>query len=311
VDKAFRFGLCLSNGDQKMKKILRVKSILFLAASSIVLLTLGCGVVAAPTVAPNQVETIVAGTLQALTPLASATLSVTANTPTLAPTITTIPIISSPLPTITSQPTTQPPVGTQIVFPTGGTYGVVSGTIQANQNLDYYLKAAKGQPMIAILNSQNNDVAMSIRAQDGTVLLPAAQKSSLWQGTLPGTQNYYFQVIGGSGTENFTLSVNIPARIQFAAGQNSAVFNGRTVNGYAVSYVAYALGGQTLEATVNTSPDDAALTIWGFSDGQPYARAQNGVTNFSMKLPSTQDYIIDVMPQGGRVIDYSLTVKIQ
>jgi len=287
-----------------MKKILKLKTVLFLTVSSISILTLACGGIATPSALPNQVETIVAGTLQALTPLASPTSSITANPPTLAPTLTSIPV-SSPVPTI------QPTVGTQIVFPTGATYGIVEGTIQSNQNLDYYLKAASGQPMIAMVNSPNNDVTLSIRAQDGTALLPASQKGTLWQGTLPGTQNYYFQVTGGSSTETFTLSVNIPARIQFASGANSAQFDGRTVNGYAVSYVVYALGGQTLEVTVNTSPDDAALTIWGFSDGQPFARAQNGVTDFSMQLPSTQDYIIDVVPQGGRVIDYSLTVRIQ
>jgi hypothetical protein len=72
-----------------------------------------------------------------------------------------------------------------------------------------------------------------------------------------------------------------------------------------------ASAGQTLEVMINTSPNDAALTIWGFTDGQPYARAQNGVTTFSMELPSMQDYIIDVVPQGGRVLDYTLTVNVK
>jgi hypothetical protein len=55
----------------------------------------------------------------------------------------------------------------------------------------------------------------------------------------------------------------------------------------------------------------AALTIWGFTDGQPYARAQNGVTDFNMTLPATQDYIIEVVPQGGNVVNYQVTIKIQ
>jgi hypothetical protein len=287
-----------------MKKTLKLKALMILSISSISILILACGGIATPSAQPNQVETIVAGTLQTLTPPASPTIPATTIPPTLAPTNTSIPV-SSPVPTI------QPPVGTQILFPTGATYGIVEGTIQASQNLAYYLKAAQGQPMIVIVNSPNNDVTMSIRAQNGTVLLPASQKGTLWQGALPGTQDYYFQVIGGASTEAFTLSVNIPARVQFASGADSAKLDGRTVNGYAVSYVAFALAGQILEVTVNTSPEDAALTIWGFSDGQPFARAQNGVTDFNMQLPSTQDYIIDVVPQGGRVIDYSLTIRIQ
>jgi hypothetical protein len=76
-------------------------------------------------------------------------------------------------------------------------------------------------------------------------------------------------------------------------------------------YVAYAFAGQQMDVTINTDPEVAALTIWGFSDGQPYARAQNGVNEFSMTLPSTQDYIIQVVPQGGNVVDYELEIEIQ
>ncbi|RPJ24708.1 MAG: hypothetical protein EHM33_16960 [Chloroflexi bacterium] len=76
-------------------------------------------------------------------------------------------------------------------------------------------------------------------------------------------------------------------------------------------YVAYAFGGQQMDVTVDTAPEVAALTIWGFRDGQPYARAQNGVTDFSLSLPATQAYIIEVVPQGGSVVDYELKVRIQ
>jgi hypothetical protein len=56
----------------------------------------------------------------------------------------------------------------------------------------------------------------------------------------------------------------------------------------------------------------AALTIYGLTDGSPYARAQNGITDFSMTLPSTQDYIIHVVPHtSSGLVNYKLTVKIQ
>ena len=58
-------------------------------------------------------------------------------------------------------------------------------------------------------------------------------------------------------------------------------------------------------------PNAAALTIWGFSDGQPYMRAMMGSTVFNMQLPSTQDYIIDVVPQGGQVVNFTLFVEIR
>lgn len=274
--------------------------------SSIFIISLACGVIGPPAEPPNQVETIVAGTLQALTSVVSPTVSFTATSQATAPTNTFLPVAS---PAATSQPPQAD--GAQILFPSGATTGVVEGTIQANQQLHYYLRASQGQPMIAMVNSTNNDVTMFINAQDGILLLPASQKQTIWQGTLPGTQNYYITLTGGASAQPFTLSVNIPARIEFDPGTNSSRLSGRTVNGYAVTYVLRASAGQTLEATINTSPNDAALTIWGFTDGQPYARAQNGVTNFSMELPSTQDYIIDVVPQGGRILDYTLTVSVQ
>jgi hypothetical protein len=43
----------------------------------------------------------------------------------------------------------------------------------------------------------------------------------------------------------------------------------------------------------------AALTAWGFTDGPPYVRDQAGAKTISMVLPSTQDYIIEVVPQSG------------
>ena len=56
---------------------------------------------------------------------------------------------------------------------------------------------------------------------------------------------------------------------------------------------------------------DVALTIYGFTDGQPYVRAVTEQTSFSFKLPSTQDYIVEVVPKGGSVVSYFMTIQIQ
>ena len=165
--------------------------------------------------------------------------------------------------------------------------------------------------MLASVSSPSNDLTMSITANDGTALLPASQGWSNWQGTLPATQDYFFQIIGGASTEDFTLWVSIPSRIEFAPGAISATVSGKTVEGYIASYVVAAQGGQTINILLTPNPNSAALTVWGFSDGQPYIRAQMGSTTFNMQLPSTQDYIIDVVPQGGQEVDFSLKVEIK
>jgi hypothetical protein len=47
---------------------------------------------------------------------------------------------------------------------------------------------------------------------------------------------------------------------------------------------------------------NAALTVWSFTDGKPYNRAQIRIKNFSKVLTSTQDNISEVVPMGGQVI---------
>jgi hypothetical protein len=169
----------------------------------------------------------------------------------------------------------------------------------------------KGQAVIASADSPSQQVSLAIFGANGPTLLPAAQGSGYWQGTLPSTQDYYFQVIGGSVTETFTLSVIIAARIQFDPGQIKTTLKGTTINGYAVTYVAYAQKGQKMDVTLTVPGDSAGITIWGMSDGEPLARAQNGIQDFSYDLRATQDYIIQVVPQAGKVVDYSLLVRIK
>jgi hypothetical protein len=165
--------------------------------------------------------------------------------------------------------------------------------------------------MMAFVSSTDNDVTMSITTERGVVLLPSSQRSSGWQGTLSATQDYYIQIIGGAREQNYSLSISIPSRIQFASGAISATVNGKTVDGYIASYVVAARGGQTMNIQLVPEPDMAALTVWGFSDGQPYMRAQMGSTTFDMQLPSTQDYIIDVVPQAGQEVNFTLNVEIR
>lgn len=293
-------------------KLLKPRASLEIALAVLFIVTAACGgSVTSITSVPsdNLFSTTVAQTLQAQpslasptqtsTPLPSATLAL----PTATSTATSIPPTSG-------QSASNPPAAARINFATGATFSVAEGTIQAGQNITYVLKALKGQPMIVMLNTPDQSATLSVFGANGVALLPQSQHGTSWQGTLPTTQDYYFRITGTS-TQHFSLSVDIPARIEFSSGQTETTLSGQTVGGYNVSYVAYAFGGQQMEVTIDTAPEVAALTIWGFSDGQPYARAQNGVTSFNMTLPSTQDYIIEVVPQGGNVVDYQVTVKIK
>src|SRR3990172_6090739 len=148
---------------------------------------------------------------------------------TLAPSLTPVP--PTPIPaTITVPPPTtfSLPAPTRINFTPGATYGTSLGRIKPGETHNFVLEALQGQPMLASISSQDNDVTMSIIAESGKTLLPASQRSSNWQGTLPATQDYYFQVSGGASEQDYSLWVSIPSRIQFAPGATYATISGKT-----------------------------------------------------------------------------------
>ena len=266
-------------------------------------LTAACIGTSIPTMVPNAVDTIVAATMRAITP---------ANTATVPPSAT-------PLVTPTFEIPTRPPVGatlippdaTRINFLSNATTGIVTGSISPGQTQFFVLNASVGQPLIVMVNSLNNDVTLSIRTQGGTWMLNAAAHQTSWQSMLPKTEDYYIGVYGGATTENFTLTTVIPSRIKFDPGSITTTVNGKTVAGYNVAYTVLALKGQLMTVYLNGAGNNAALTIYGYTDGQPYLRSVTEQTSFNFKLPATQDYIIEVVPKAGLVVNYSLQVIIK
>jgi hypothetical protein len=254
---------------------------------------------------PNDVATVVQATLEALQPAATATAQPPSAVP---PTITaTIP----PLP-----PTIAVPAATRLSFVADATSGDVNGTIQAGQTLHYVLNAAQGQPMIVTLNSQNNDVTMTIKTAGGTSLVTNGQNLNM---LLPVTEDYYFYIYGGASPETFDLSIGTPARIKFDLGKTSATLSGKTTAGFTIappsgadiSYVLFANQGQKMDLSLNGVGPNGVLAVYGFSDGQPYLRYVTEQTTFSLVLPATQDYIIQVVPRAGMIISYTLVVTVK
>ena len=150
---------------------------------------------------------------------------------------------------------------------------------------------------------------MSIMTAGGTSLLYSGPSLKT---LLPVTDDYYFTIFGGASSENFTLTVDTPAVINFVTGKNKATVSGTIISGGSiVSYVIYAQQNQHMEVDLNGVGQDAALTVWGFSDGQQYVRSVTGETTFSKKLPMTEDYIIDIVPSGSMVVNYTLIVTVK
>ena len=53
------------------------------------------------------------------------------------------------------------------------------------------------------------------------------------------------------------------------------------------------------------------LSVDGYVDGQTYLPVDKGKVSFSMEVPSTQDYIIEVVPKGTDPLNYTLGVIVE
>ena len=273
-----------------------VVSILAVAAVS-------CGIQSSPT--PTQIATQVVPTDSA-----SPTPVIITETPVpVQP--TSIP--ATTVPTIPPSPSATSVSGeVRIVYAAGATSGSVEGVLEPGQSQIFLVRAEAGQPLEVSTGSLNNDVTFSVTGvTDGKTLLGAAQKLTSWQTMLTVSQDYKITVYAGATKENFTLSVITPARIKFAAGAVSATEKGITPGGRIVSYILYALANQQMDINLTTTTNDALLSVYGFEDGQPYLRSAAGSNTFSMKLPATQDYVVQVVPMAGTEANYTLTITIK
>ena len=279
----------------------------WIAAALVIVVGAACAGSSVPSTSPEAIGTIVAAKMRAITPQTRQTAS-----PLTLSTSTNV-LASSPVPPTLQPagPTAAASAATRINFLNDATTGVVTAPIQAGQTLNFVLQAQQAQPMLVSIDSLNQDVTLSLKTQGGTSMLNASAHQPSWRGTLPQTEDYYLGVYGGASAENFTLTVTLPSRIRFTVGADSTKVIGKTVAGYSANYTIFAIKGQKMTVTLANLSGDAALTIYGFTDGQPYVRAATEQTSFTLKLPRTQDYIIQVVPKGRSTVSYLLNVQIQ
>lgn len=278
-----------------MKKATTFKTLTVLTVTALTMLS--CGVLSTP-----------------VPTLAVPTLAPT-DTPVIAPTATTVPPThESPtaVPPTSAPAPTSIPGAVRIDFATGATAGVVSGELQPGEVQNFLVGASAGQPLMVSTGSYNNDVTFSVTGvKDGKTLLDASQKLTSWETMLTESQDYLIRVYAGASTENFTLNVITPARIDFTPGAVSTTETGTTPGGLVVSYILRASANQQMDITLDAPNMSALLSVYGYQDGQPYLRSAAGSQTFSMKLPATQDYVIQVVPNAGQVVNYTLNITVK
>ncbi len=220
-------------------------------------------------------------------------------------------------PTQTSAPTASPTAGTatapapvNIVFAPGTTTTEQDGTIQPNQVQTYTVSAGQNQPMLLALNSGNGDVTLGVSEPDGNKLLDPEKKWMYWEWILPKTELYTIQVYGGASPQTYALSVEVAQLVSFPAGASSVTLSGSTPKGYVFAYALACKANQVMTASLNVPNTTAYIDILGIASGTLLSPTDQA-TKWSGTLPSTQDYIIEVIPVNGQVADYTLTVSVK
>ena len=106
----------------------------------------------------------------------------------------------------------------------------------------------------------------------------------------------------------YRLNVTIPERISFDPGSTSASVGGSLAAYDTHHYVIRAMAGQTMVVRVSAPGDAIRLVIYGV-DGTVLRSGMAEGVSFSGRLPSTQDYLINVTSDTA-IAEYTMNVTI-
>lgn len=270
-------------------------------------------------VAATQQQMATATAAAAIQQMATAT----SQPPTSAPQQGGIPVVEiTPIATLgqpprpsTAVPTVPAQTGsaTRILFDRFATSKVTYGNLAQGETKSFVLQVGGGQILMVDVGSPNSDVFLRIIAQNGSILLDSGMSigQTAWQGRIFVTQDITVQVISRGAATSFTLNTIIPEVITFAPGAISAE------RGYPIaardvhSFTLRAMAGQTMSVSVESGNGTMLLGIYGYDDGQPYKRSSVGEASYSFQLPSTQDYVIQVVSATDAPADFYMKVTVQ
>jgi LysM repeat protein len=193
----------------------------------------------------------------------------------------------------------------RIQFATGGTAAILQGHLGANSKHYYLVGAGAGRTLEVTLTAPSG-LTLAVLGADGSTI-QSASSSLTFRGVLPKTQDYILLLASGGSAADYGLSVDIPVRIQFAAGATSAALTGTIPANLGQFFILRAAKGQTLNVTA-APQDKLQLIIYGL-DGSVLRSGMGEGASFSGVLPSTQDYIL-VLKSANQAQAFTLTVSI-
>mgnify|MGYP005848269761 CR=1 FL=1 len=198
----------------------------------------------------------------------------------------------------------------QIMFPHMGTASSLRGSVGAGQIQEYLLTAFAGQTMILELRPSQPAVHLAVSGwDDDAALLPPSANATRWHGLLPTTQDYLITVAARGQAAEFTLDVIIPETLVPQAGHAATSLRQLPADQRA-HYLVVGEAGQKLSLNLRLAEGQAALAVTGLEDRNDLLPASARLTSWSMALPRSQPYLIEVIPDGGPV-RYSLELGLE
>jgi hypothetical protein len=202
----------------------------------------------------------------------------------------------------------------RVRFARGTTSGILSDSLRADETRGYLIGAEQGQVMMVhaitwpVRPGETTAAVRVYSVADGGELTNPSGPGSLWSGRLPGSGDFVVRVRATQPTA-YTLAVQIPRRLSASGSDPTAAITGTAPSRAPVDYIIEGEGGQTLAASVRDG-DPTTLHLYGLDGGEQLAPLSERRTLWAGTLPTTQDYVISVVPadEGAR---YELTVTLR
>ena len=260
-------------------------------------------VLPAPSATPDATTEPQTQTAATATPMPAAPAT---NTP-APPTATATPAPPTATATATLAPATatpQQPAGIRVLFDAGATDTWVIGKLEGAASRTYMLGIAADQ-LIDISDPTGAHLEMAIRGADGTVVKPQGQP--FFRGVVPSSQDYLVTLTAGNAAEDYSLYIIIPARITFDPGATTFQLETEIPANAIAHFVIRALGGQTMTVDTTATEGQVITIVYG-ADGTVLQTDHADAPDFMGTLPSTQDYLIDLLAVGG--VPASVTIDV-
>jgi hypothetical protein len=201
----------------------------------------------------------------------------------------------------------------RIRFAHGTTSGLLDDSLAAGATRSYALFAQQGQVMLAHaigwpvaerLHPPPEPVVRVFEAATGRELPSPRAEPEVWSARLPLTGGYVVRVTAAAPT-TYTLSVQIPRRVEVSQDQATAIFTGSAPSRAPRTFSSGDAG--RTPRSWSAARRRSACTCTDWTTAQPPAWPTAAVTR---RIEASQDYVVSVIPGvEGAAYDLRITLR--